>query len=458
MFRPVWREFLGSLRRRFGLRSRSSESPRRRRLTPRLEVMALENRLVPATVTNPISAFPITVDGQFTGGVVASQIQGEWSDVTPLGFHSPTAADPSPFRASPVGNPATNSLLYADVAPGVGAPADGIYLMYDYLGRTDPTFAPGDFIADVTFPAFLPGATDKTVITVQFRGHTAPSGGGGPSRPASASLASGGGSSFDVFVDTNGDGISDGTPTQIGLDINGAVGFGPSTLSPNNHLLVELEVGLRITPTFADANGDGRQDNGEAFPATGINPTTGQYDPAPQYWGATAAKNAGDPQISSALFQIMSNGMTKASSNKPLVNQVVNIDFKPSDATNTINLGEDGLKNKDKVEVAILSTALFDATTVKVGTVRLRGSNVDSDDGAKPIGFRIADVNGDGINDLVLIFKGEDIKEALNKSTTSVVLTGKTTTGITIGGSDFVNVLSPHHKMHHDGDDGRDDD
>lgn len=238
-----------------------------------------------SVATNPVSAFPMTMDGQFTGGVVAGVAIGEWSDITPLAFISPTNPSGILLRTE-VGDPLANSLLYAGIAPEtVGGPVEDLYLMYDYLPRTNPFFSPGEFIADIAFPITLPNQTER-FITVQFRG-----GNSGPT-------------SFDVLVDQNGDGNPDVLASSLGMD--GALGFGPSELSSLPHLLIELEVPLRIPAGFGTPGGP--------FPQAGINPLTGLYDPDPAFWGANIAKNDVDPPASAAIFQILPDGTTIADS------------------------------------------------------------------------------------------------------------------------------------------------
>ena len=129
---------------------------------------------------NPVSQFPVTVDGQFTGGVVGGALQGEWSDVTPLAFISPATPGGTLFQV-PVGDSARNSLLYAANAPGTVI-NDGVdlYLMYDYLPRTNSNFAPGELMAEISFPInignhelpsqFCPECGPVVDATVRFEG------------------------------------------------------------------------------------------------------------------------------------------------------------------------------------------------------------------------------------------------------------------------------------------------
>lgn len=220
-----------------------------------------------------ISAFDVFLDGQFSGG-------GEWSDVAPNAFFS------SPGQtAVPLPGPAgANVELYAAVSHNVFSnPGDlQLHLMYDFLPRTQFP-SPGETFASVTFPVTLPpgvpgGPTGggKQNISVLF---AAPA-------PASAPPGGGGvaGSFFDIFVDTDLDGLPDIRANQLG--ILGEAGFGPSSLSQINHLLVELEVPLRIPENF----GSGGPLNPGGH---GINPATGLYDPDPVFWGASGSGDGG---------------------------------------------------------------------------------------------------------------------------------------------------------------------
>lgn len=218
------------------------------------------------TVNNPVSQFLHTIDGQFSPG-------GEWSDVTPAAFNSTLngTATPVPFPG-----PLANSLLFAGLGQKVPAGEISLFLMYDFLPRT--TFPqPGELFASITFPVTLPPfpqfgvpGGNNSLISVLLVGHQAPA--------ASGEVAEGAVSSFfDIFVDLNGDGGGDVSAATLG--INGAADFGPSPLSALPHLLVELDVPLRIPAGFSQ---------GGPLPGNGINPATGLYDPDPAFWGAAA--------------------------------------------------------------------------------------------------------------------------------------------------------------------------
>lgn len=224
---------------------------------------------LPVSSSAQISAFPFTLDGQFTGGLAPSS---EWSDVTPFAFISSPGTTAVPTA---LGDPSRNTLLYAAISHNVASPTGDLqlHLMYDFLPRTTVP-SPGETFATVTFPVTLPGRPtgDKQNISVLFVG----------SNPS----PQGGGSFFDVFIDLDVDGTSEGLAANFG--IFGATTFGPSTLSVNPHLLVELEVSLRIPTGFGN-------DQPGGLPGGGINPATGLYDPAPVFWGASGAGNGTGP-------------------------------------------------------------------------------------------------------------------------------------------------------------------
>jgi hypothetical protein len=77
------------------------------------------------------------------------------------------------------------------------------------------------------------------------------------------------------------DGLGDVEASTLG--IQGAVDFGPSPLSSTPHLLMELDVPLRIQNNFSPP-GSTLNPGGN-----GINPATGLYDPDPAFWGGSGA-------------------------------------------------------------------------------------------------------------------------------------------------------------------------
>lgn len=245
---------------------------------------------------NGVSQFSMFIDGAFSNGVGT----GEWSDVTPAFFFSSPGVSATPLPG-PAG---ANSQLFAALGHPVGSTDLSLHLLYDFVPRTNPFVTAGEIFASITFPITLPGRPtgDKQNVSVLFQGasHSALKGSGGVAF-----------SFFDVFVDLDSDGVSDGTPQQLGLNLIGAAGFGPSQLSSIDHLIIELGVELRIPQGFGAQGGP--------LPGNGINPATGLYDPAPAFWGAagsadgSGASTFGDDPLqpaSSASFTINPNGST----------------------------------------------------------------------------------------------------------------------------------------------------
>jgi len=91
----------------------------------------------------------------------------------------------------------------------------------------------------------------------------------------------------------------------------------------------------------------------------------------------------------------------------PLPTEVV-IDIKPGSDPNSINLHSRGV-----TPVALLSVAdEFDATTIDVSAINFAG--------ASPVHWAIEDVNGDGIDDMILHFKTQELE--LDESSTEATL------------------------------------
>jgi len=102
----------------------------------------------------------------------------------------------------------------------------------------------------------------------------------------------------------------------------------------------------------------------------------------------------------------------------------VAIDLKPGSSVNPVNPGSQGV-----LPVAILGTGRFDVQTVDAASVRLgRGAAAPQDGG------HLEDVNGDGINDLVLQFPTPRV--GVRCGDLSITLTGQTTGGTPMTGSD----------------------
>lgn len=277
-------------------------------------------------VTNPLSQFDVTIDGLFTGGVQLGSVQGEWSDITPIGFLSPPFGTFEDLLRTPPGAP--NALTYAAVAPGIqgGEVVDGLYLMYAYGPRTNTFFSDGEFIADVFFPMTVDACGDgcikETLVRVLFQGAIFPE----TSEEPLPGFVPGGLIPIDndgdgtadafapsqytvsVFADLNEDSLFDGNDPQIfNSGIEGAIGFGPSPLSGGEnsliHLLVEVEVPLLIDAA-AVTDPESPFFGGVGFDVFG---TPTGYSPDPVFWGASVANDAIDPPASAGIVSIDPN-------------------------------------------------------------------------------------------------------------------------------------------------------
>lgn len=105
----------------------------------------------------------------------------------------------------------------------------------------------------------------------------------------------------------------------------------------------------------------------------------------------------------------------------------VTIDIKPGSNKNNINLKSWGI-----VPVAVLTTDDFDAGTVDPATVEFAG--------AAPVRWKLADVDHDGDDDMMFHFRTWELD--LDQDSTEATLTGQTTQGVLIEGSDEVRIIS----------------
>jgi hypothetical protein len=114
---------------------------------------------------------------------------------------------------------------------------------------------------------------------------------------------------------------------------------------------------------------------------------------------------------------------------------VVQIDIKPGNEDNIINLGSNGV-----IPVAILSSADFDATTVDPTTIELAGAEV-AVRGKGTLTIE-KDVNGDGLIDLEVKVETENLDPGIEQDG-SATLTGETYDGVEITGSDDITIVPP---------------
>jgi hypothetical protein len=113
----------------------------------------------------------------------------------------------------------------------------------------------------------------------------------------------------------------------------------------------------------------------------------------------------------------------------------VQIDIKPGNEDNIINLGSNGV-----IPVAILSSADFDATTVDPTTIELSGAEV-AVRGKGTLTIE-KDVNGDGLIDLEVKVETENLDPGIEQDG-SATLTGETYDGVEITGSDDITIVPP---------------
>ena len=119
----------------------------------------------------------------------------------------------------------------------------------------------------------------------------------------------------------------------------------------------------------------------------------------------------------------------------------VTIDVKPGRFPNRIDIEKNLCKDDDNLYVAILTTPDFDALTVDTSTLSLGDPNLNGI--VNPVRNRARDVDLDGDMDLALAFSLCELvtHEALNTSSTELVLTGTTVDGVSIMGRDSVKVV-----------------
>jgi hypothetical protein len=122
-------------------------------------------------------------------------------------------------------------------------------------------------------------------------------------------------------------------------------------------------------------------------------------------------------------FAIGEFGISKVIPKPP---PAVQIDIKPGSYPNSINL-----RSKGVVPVAVLTTDNFDASTIDPGTVQFAG--------ASPVRSTLEDVDRDGDRDMLFHFRTQELD--LDQDSTEATLTGKTTAGHPVQGTDSVNIV-----------------
>ena len=155
---------------------------------------------------------------------------------------------------------------------------------------------------------------------------------------------------------------------------------------------------------------------GDLVPAldTAGNAVTGQVDP-----GGLTATFSGIGQFSTVVG-VLPTAIT------------VHVDIKPGETSNTLNLRSNGT-----VPLAVFSTPTLDLTQIDPSTLRLSGASVATNrNGHWQVAY--ADVNGDGLDDLIAHFKTEQL--LLSSGDTQAVVEGRTRDNRLFRGSDAVNL------------------
>jgi len=122
----------------------------------------------------------------------------------------------------------------------------------------------------------------------------------------------------------------------------------------------------------------------------------------------------------------------------------VNIDIKPGSDPNSINP-----KSKGMLPIAILGNGLdvtqIDPVTININGVTLATRAPKRKNKPPKLAFSYEDVNGDGILDMVVFFRVQDLANAglLVKTTTQLTLTGALNDGTPITGTDSIRIVPP---------------
>jgi len=113
---------------------------------------------------------------------------------------------------------------------------------------------------------------------------------------------------------------------------------------------------------------------------------------------------------------------------------IVAIDVDPDHSPNVIDTSA-----SERLAVAIFSTASFDATTIVPGSLRLASISWQGEaDNPGDVRWRVADVNGDGRDDLIVAFRIDRLR--LNPGDRVVELWGSTRGGGAVAGTDLVEI------------------
>lgn len=198
------------------------------------------------------------------------------------------------------------------------------------------------------------------------------------------------------------------------------------------HFLVDNNLGWISSQGFGGANNEGVFINGQPVVGTTLPITVCGFCSEHSFTGLdiSGLVNSGTNTLyvyasdfgQPSGLQYLANITVESTSVIPVI-----VDIKPGSDENPINT-----KSKGVIPVAVLSTDDFDATDIDVSTVTF-GPNGATESHGKA---HIEDVNGDGLDDLVLHFRTQD--SGIAKGDTEACLSGSLTNGAAIEGCDTV--------------------
>lgn len=217
----------------------------------------------------------------------------------------------------------------------------------------------------------------------------------------------------------------------VSVDLNGTIVSGDvgkvsvflsnSSLPDNYAVVANLDGGLRLEFQLGAAAGTGFAD--DSLPLT-----------PPDLAGVFFSREFKITGAGGIFGQVTS--LTLVPSVLPVA-----IDVKPGSESNPVNL-----RSRGRLPVAILSTDDFDATSVDEGTV-LFGDPVEVASGSgipgSPIRSTVEDVDGDGLDDLLLFFSVTQLSSdgAITSESQVVLLSGETVDGVVIEGLDIIRIV-----------------
>ena len=203
--------------------------------------------------------------------------------------------------ATPVaaGTTGANSLLFAGLARDTPTSQPELYLMYDYLGRTNPPVKNNEFMGSISFPLSIGGVSQNSTVTFRTVSNFTSLGTLTPTNFWTATVSINGGAPVSAASLGIEAGLFRGTTPVNAL-------WGVTAGSPFHtiqHELIELGVPLVITPAFVTAGG-------VTSPFTATGSGVDGYSSDAAFWSSNINDNSGDPPASGGSFTINPDGST----------------------------------------------------------------------------------------------------------------------------------------------------